>query len=128
MNMTMKTCSILFAMILALLFACNDKKKTITSVELHHEIRPTHGFCTDIPLDSIRLSDPCILADKATGMYYMTGTRGLLWKSRDLARWEGPYHVAMTDTNSWMGRRPEIWAAELHQYGDKYYFFATFTL
>ena len=28
----------------------------------------------NIPLDSIRLSDPFILADKNTATYYMTGT------------------------------------------------------
>ncbi len=81
----------------------------------------------NIPLDSIRLSDPCILADQKSNMYYMTGTGGLLWKSADLAFWEGPFRVAMTDPNSWMGERPMIWAAELHQYKDKYYYFATFT-
>ena len=124
----MKKLSILFAVALTMFCACGNKKeKTVEAQVPRQEIRPARGFRTDIPLDSIRLSDPCILADKATGMYYMTGTRGLLWKSRDLARWEGPYHVAMTDTNSWMGRRPEIWAAELHQYGGKYYYFATFT-
>src|SRR5690349_6705402 len=39
---------------------------------------------TNVPLDSIVLSDPFILADKKTNMYYMTGTGGLLWKSRDM--------------------------------------------
>ena len=81
----------------------------------------------NIPLDSIRLSDPAILADAKTKMYYMTGTGGFLWKSKDLALWEGPYRVAKTDPNSWMGPRPMIWAAELHQYKNKYYYFATFT-
>ncbi len=81
----------------------------------------------NIPLDSITLSDPCILADKKTNMYYMTGTGGMLWKSKDLKLWEGPYHVAKTDSNSWMGPRPMIWAAEIHAYKDKYYYFATFT-
>lgn len=57
----------------------------------------------------------------------MTGTGGLLWKSKDLAFWEGPYPVAVTDSLSWMGKKPEIWAAELHQYQGKYYYFATFT-
>ncbi|MCM1451910.1 MAG: glycoside hydrolase family 43 protein [Clostridium sp.] len=79
------------------------------------------------PLDSIVLSDPCILADEATGMYYMTGTGGMLWKSPDLKMWEGPYSVAETDGIDWMGDRPMIWAAELHKYGGKYYYFATFT-
>lgn len=78
-------------------------------------------------LDSIQLSDPCILADSVTQMYYMTGTGGKLWKSKDLKVWEGPYTVAQTDSNSWMGPQPMIWAAELHAYKGKYYYFATFT-
>ncbi|RYZ52779.1 MAG: glycoside hydrolase [Chitinophagaceae bacterium] len=82
---------------------------------------------TGVPLDSIRLSDPFILADKATATYYMTGTGGLLWKSKDLRSWTGPYRVAETDTASWMGRSPMIWAAELHHYKDRYYYVATFT-
>ncbi|MFC4872816.1 glycoside hydrolase family 43 protein [Negadavirga shengliensis] len=81
----------------------------------------------DIPLDSIRLSDPFILADKNTGMYYMTGTGGMLWKSKDLKKWSGPFHLAKTDSKSWMGESPMIWAAELHHYKAKYYYFATFT-
>ena len=81
----------------------------------------------NIPLDSIRLSDPCILADKNTTMYYMTGTGGKLWKSKDLKSWSGPYTVAKTDPESWMGKNPMIWAAELHAYKGKYYYFATFT-
>lgn len=82
---------------------------------------------TDIPLDSIRLSDPCILADQKTSAYYMTGTGGLLWKSKDLRKWTGPYKVTKTDSTSWMGKNPMIWAAELHPYKGKYYYFATFT-
>ena len=81
----------------------------------------------NIPLDSIRLSDPCILADDNTNTYYMTGTGGLLWKSKDLSKWTGPYAVTNTDPGSWMGPRPMIWAAELHKYRGKYYYFATFT-
>lgn len=81
----------------------------------------------NVPLDSIRLSDPSILADIKSGMYYMTGTGGLLWKSADLRLWTGPYQVVETDPESWMGPSPMIWAAELHQHRDKYYYFATFT-
>ncbi len=81
----------------------------------------------DVPLDSIRLSDPFILADKNTSMYYMTGTGGMLWKSSDLKKWTGPFQVAKTDPDSWMGKNPMIWAAELHHYKGKYYYFATFT-
>jgi hypothetical protein len=81
----------------------------------------------NIPLDSIRLSDPFIMADKATATYYMTGTGGLLWKSKDLKSWTGPFRVAQTDPMSWMGKNPMIWAAELHHYKGKYYYFGTFT-
>lgn len=80
-----------------------------------------------VPLDSIVLSDPCVLADSLTGLYYMTGTGGMLWTSRDLRSWDGPRRVAHTDPESWMGPKPMIWAAELHAYGGKYYYFATFT-
>jgi beta-xylosidase len=82
---------------------------------------------TDIPLDSIRLSDPFILADEPTQTYYMTGTGGKLWKSKDLKKWTGPFTIAQTDPKSWMGPTPMIWAAELHVYKGKYYYFATFT-
>lgn len=64
----------------------------------------------DVPLDSIRLSDPFILADKPTATYCMTGTGGMLWKSKDLKKWTGPYPVAKTNPASWMGKNPMIWA------------------
>ena len=102
----MKKLSVLFTAALMVLCACGSKKdKNVDADVPRVEIQKARGFRTDIPLDSIRLSDPCILADKATNMYYMTGTGGRLWKSSDLARWEGPYHVAMTDSSSWMGDR-----------------------
>lgn len=84
-------------------------------------------FKKGVTLDSIRLSDPFILADRTTNMYYMTGTGGLMWKSKDLKRWDGPYQVAQTNPKSWMGPHPMIWAAEIHPYKGKYYYFATFT-
>ncbi len=87
----------------------------------------SRGIRTNIPLDSIRLSDPFILADAKTNMYYMTGTGGLMWKSPDLKLWSGPYNVVKTDSTSWMGSKPMIWAAELHAYKGKFYYFATFT-
>jgi hypothetical protein len=81
----------------------------------------------DVPLDSIVLSDPFILTDEKTGCYYMTGTGGGLWRSKNLKLWTGPYVVAQTDPNSWMGANPMIWAAEIHRYKNRYYYFATFT-
>lgn len=84
-------------------------------------------FRENIPLDSIVLSDPAILPDEDTHTYYMTGTGGLLWKSKDLRLWSGPYIVAHPAPHSWMGPNPAIWAAELHKYNGRYYYFATFT-
>lgn len=80
-----------------------------------------------VPTDSILLSDPAVLADSASGLYYMTGTRGQLWVSPDLEMWSESKPVANTASIPWAGEKPEIWAAELHKYGDKYYYFATFT-
>lgn len=94
---------------------------------LHAQNRAPIQPRTNIALDSIRLSDPFILADAKTKTYFMTGTGGLLYKSKDLKSWDGPYHIAKTDSNSWMGPRPMIWAAEIHNYKSKYYYFATFT-
>jgi GH43 family beta-xylosidase len=94
---------------------------------LKNERRSRFEISKNIPLDSIRLSDPFILADKKTAMYYMTGTGGMLWKSKDLKLWAGPFWVVRQDTSSWMGRHPQIWAAEIHSYKGKYYYFATFT-
>lgn len=91
------------------------------------DIQAQRQIKMDVPLDSIRLSDPSILTHKDTETYYMTGTGGRLWKSKDLVLWDGPYKVAMTDPDSWMGPNPMIWAAEIHEYKGKYYYFATFT-
>ena len=70
----------------------------------------------DVPLDSIVLSDPFIFADEESHTYFMTGTGGFVWKSPDLKKWTGPLWVVETDTNSWMGKRPMIWAAEIHKH------------
>lgn len=88
---------------------------------------PPREIRKNIPLDSIVLSDPFILTDAKTNLYYMTGTGGMMWKSRDLKLWDGPYNVVKTNPKSWMGPRPMIWAAEIHPYKGKYYYFATFT-
>ena len=109
---THKFLLLIFIMLISLANAQNNKQR---------EVR------LNIPLDSIGLSDPFILADSNTNMYYMTGTGGLMWKSKDLKFWDGPYNVVKTDQNSWMGPKPMIWAAEIHAYKGKYYYFATFT-
>jgi len=97
------------------------------SLMLNAQGNRQYKFREHVPLDSIMLSDPFILADRKTNMYYMTGTGGRLWKSKDLKFWDGPFDAVKTDSNSWMGPKPMIWAAEIHPYKNKYYYFATFT-
>lgn len=97
------------------------------SADLRAQENRVREIRKDVPLDSIVLSDPFILADQKTKLYYLTGTGGMLWKSKNLKLWEGPYQVTQTDPNSWMGPKPMIWAAEIHRYKGKYYYFATFT-
>lgn len=94
-----------------------------TAQDYDHRLKPQEG----VPFDSILLSDPFILADRATRTYYMTGTGGMMWKSKDLSSWSGPYLPFRIDPDSWMGPHPMVWAAELHEYKGKYYYFATFT-
>lgn len=89
--------------------------------------RHTPAAKSNVPRDSIILSDPAVLVHKPTSTYYMTGTGGLLWKSKDLSHWDGPYSAAQPSPTSWMGAHPQIWAAELHEYNGKFYYFATFT-
>ncbi len=85
------------------------------------------GEIRTIPFDSLIATDPYILADEATRTYYLTGSGGTMWKSPDLASWEGPFSYIEVDTTSWMGSDPMIWAPELHHYKGKYYCFVTFT-
>lgn len=80
-----------------------------------------------VPFDSLIVTDPFILADEVTHTYYLTGSGGAMWKSRDLHSWEGPYSYMEIDTTSWIGPNPMIWAPELHYYKGKYYCFVTFT-
>lgn len=110
--------------IIALIAACAGRSFQVSALK---PSRHTPTIRIDVPRDSIILSDPAVLADQKSQTYYMTGTGGLLWKSKDLDNWEGPYVVAQPDTTSWMGSHPQIWAAELHEKDGKYYYFATFT-
>jgi len=89
--------------------------------------RPVTGGIRTVAFDSLSMSDPFILADAATHMYYLTGSGGVVWKSPDLRTWQGPYNVTAVDSTSWMGTRPAIWAPEIHLYNSKYYYFGTFT-
>ena len=119
MKKRLLTIVILLAAFATISFAKDMNSHQAIWPETDQFARPTGEFNT--PLESIRLSDPAILADKKTQMYYMTGTGGMMWRSKDLKMWDGPYRVTEFDKDSWMGPRPMIWAAELHQIDGKYY-------
>jgi hypothetical protein len=89
-----------------------------------------------IPLPEIRLHDPWIVADAATKTYFLytsahVGARGVaragtyVYKSRDLASWEGPSLVFTCPEDSWADPRENAWAPEVHAYRGKYYLFTT---
>jgi len=113
--------SVLFLM----LFLCARYSAAQNSVGQQRRRQPAEIQKTDF--DSLSMSDPYILADPITRMYYMTGSGGRMWRSTDLKLWEGPYNVIEIDPNSWMGSSPRVWAAEVHFYKGRYYYFATFT-
>lgn len=77
-------------------------------------------------LDSLTMSDPFILADEATQLYYLTSTGGSIYTSPDLKTWTGPYD-AYDVSGTWMEGSRFVAAAEMHKIGDKYYYIATFS-
>ena len=85
-------------------------------------------------LSELRIRDPFILPDEATGTYILTGTidrpegsrPGVsILTSRDLVTWEGPTSIFDVPDDFWGGTL--VWAPELHAYHGKYYLFVTFT-
>lgn len=82
------------------------------------ELRTVH-------LDSIMMSDPFVFPDELSKTYYLTGTGGRLYKSQDLKMWTGPYKIIDLE-GTWMD---SLWvaAAEIHQFGDKYYLAGTWS-
>ncbi|MGD8781099.1 MAG: glycoside hydrolase family 43 protein [Ignavibacteria bacterium] len=76
-----------------------------------------------VSLDEISMSDPYIYPDENTRTYYLTGTGGRLYKSKDLKMWTGPYSI-IDLTGTWMDGH-WVAAAEIHHIGDKYYLAGT---
>lgn len=78
-----------------------------------------------VSLDDLSMSDPFVYPDIKTKTYYLTGTGGRLYKSKDLKMWEGPYSIIHLK-GTWMD---SLWvaAAEIHKFGDKYYLAGTWS-
>lgn len=72
------------------LVACNQTKSP-EPVKQYTFIGGKEGDKMDTTsFDSLQLSDPFILADEETQMYYLVGSGGSLWKSTNLKMWTGP--------------------------------------
>lgn len=78
-----------------------------------------------ISLDDLSMSDPFIMADESTHMYYLTSSGGKIYKSNDLKMWTGPFD-AYDVSGTWMEGISRVAAAELHHINGKYYYVATF--
>jgi hypothetical protein len=78
-----------------------------------------------VSLDDISMSDPYIYPDEKSQTYYLTGTGGRLYKSKDLKMWTGPYPI-IDLTGTWMDGL-FVAAAEIHHIGNKYYYAGTWS-
>ncbi len=67
-----------------------------------------------VSLDDMSMSDPFIYPDEKTKTYYLTGTGGRLYKSKDLKMWTGPYSI-IDLTGTWMNGL-FVAAAEIQPY------------
>ena len=100
------------------------------SIAAHAQAQPVTPPAGTIKLESIRMRDPCVLADAASKTYYMIGSAGRsvrAYTSTDLTNWQGPQIIFTAPQDIW-GDIPivSIWAPELHVYKGKYYLFLTF--
>jgi hypothetical protein len=78
-----------------------------------------------VSLDEISMSDPYIYPDENTRIYYLTGTGGRLYKSKDLKMWTGPYPI-IDLSGTWMDGL-FVAAAEIHHIGNKYFYAGTWS-
>ena len=86
--------------------------------------------------NTIRVRDPFIYVDHERGRYYLyascsnrlgeAGPQGIeVYTSCDLAHWDEPQRVFTPPSGFWGTR--DFWAPEMHEYGGRYYLFASFS-
>lgn len=91
------------------------------------ELLPPEGCTVDtVSIDTLAVVNPYILYDNASDMYYMVADGGCMWRSKDLTLWDGPYDILRYDASSWVGDSPAVTSPEIHKYGNRYYYMATF--
>ena len=87
------------------------------------------------PIEEINIRDPFILADSASGNYYMycsSSVKGevgqslggvAVYRSSNLRDWDGSTQVCVVPADNWI--TGQVWAPEVHKHNGKYYLFAT---
>jgi len=106
-------------------------------------VQPAYNAASDVqnPQGGHRLADmpvhdPFILADSNSDTYYLYSGAAprlngvdrhgvLVYKSKDLEEWEGPYVVFAVPDDSWADPQHGAWAPEVHEHNGRYYLFVT---
>lgn len=113
---------ILFAFVLV---ACGSKNGALQGDGW--TFSPPAGVALDnVLMDDMEMNNPFIRYEREDDCYYMVGDGGYMWVSSNLRSWVGPYDVLCQDTASWIGAEPVITSPEIHKFGGKYYYMATF--
>jgi len=80
----------------------------------------------ELSFSELSMSDPFIYAEESTQTYYLTSSGGRMYKSKDLETWTGPYNI-IDISGLWLEKAGFCAAAEIHKYGDKYYYLGTWS-
>ncbi|MBQ9173924.1 MAG: family 43 glycosylhydrolase [Bacteroidales bacterium] len=99
---------------------------TTGMAERMRRMREEQNRIRTVHFDDLSMSDPFIYADQDTGTYYMTGSGGRQWRSKDLVMWEGPYNVVDL-SGTWCEKAGFAAAPEIHKIGDYYYYAGTYS-
>lgn len=109
-----------------MLVACGDNDKGAVQGDAWTFAPPAGVVLDTVSMDDMEMSNPFIRYEREDDCYYMVGDGGYMWVSGDLRSWVGPYDVLDQDTASWIGAEPVITSPEIHKFGGKYYYMATF--
>jgi hypothetical protein len=85
-------------------------------------------------LKDVWVHDPVVVADRRSRTYHLyitnvpetsgvSGTGTMMYRSRDLVSWQGPYVVFRVPDGNWA--KDGGWAPEVHEYRGKWYLFTT---
>ena len=122
-----KKVSLTYLLILFLLVSCGTGGNKDLSGGNSWSLSTVDGKpAVTVAVDTMDIRNPFILFEHKSNMYYMVGDGGGMWMSKDLHTWNGPFNVLQQDTASWIGPAPEITSPEIHRYGNRYYYMATF--